>query len=66
VGAENILKFVNQLSQLDLRDQDDELVTPDKIVDHDKSFSIYFSDPYNHRLEVTTYKYKQVANKLGL
>jgi catechol 2,3-dioxygenase-like lactoylglutathione lyase family enzyme len=56
VGAGDFMEFINQVSLLGLRDQDGELVTPDMIVDHGKSFSIYFSDPYGHRLEVTTYE----------
>lgn len=34
------------------------------VVDHDLSFSVYFSDPYGHDLEVTTYDYEQVAAEL--
>lgn len=30
------------------------------VVDHDLSFSVYFTDPYGHRLEVTTYEYEYV------
>src|SRR5437867_1099033 len=34
-----------------------------EIVDHQKSWSIYFSDPYGHPLEVTTYDYDYVAGQ---
>jgi hypothetical protein len=30
-------------------------------VDHQKAFSIYFSDPYGHPLEITTYDYDEVC-----
>jgi hypothetical protein len=33
-------------------------------VDHDGSFSIYFCDPWGHRLEITTYDYHAVADRL--
>jgi catechol 2,3-dioxygenase-like lactoylglutathione lyase family enzyme len=33
----------------------------DAVVDHDKSYSVYFSDPWGHPLEVTTYDYDEVT-----
>jgi catechol 2,3-dioxygenase-like lactoylglutathione lyase family enzyme len=32
--------------------------------DHDKAWSLYFSDPWGHRLEVTTYDYAAAAQRL--
>ena len=34
-----------------------DLVTKDALVDHQQAYSIYFTDPYGHQLEVTTYEY---------
>lgn len=34
------------------------------IVDHRLSWSIYFDDPDGHRLEITTYDYEYVAERL--
>src|SRR5688572_28669346 len=34
-----------------------DLVTTDAVVDHQQAFSIYFTDPHGHQLEVTTYEY---------
>lgn len=34
------------------------------VVDHDRSFSVYFTDPDGHRLEVTTYEYEYVDENL--
>lgn len=31
-------------------------------IDHGRSYSLYFSDPYGHRLEITTYDYDVVAS----
>ena len=28
-------------------------------LDHEKAYSIYFSDPFGHRLELTTYAYEE-------
>jgi catechol 2,3-dioxygenase-like lactoylglutathione lyase family enzyme len=33
---------------------------PHEEADHTKSWSVYFSDPYGHLLEVTTYDYEYV------
>lgn len=34
-----------------------DLVTKDAVVDHQLSYSVYFTDPWGHQLEVTTYEY---------
>ncbi len=34
------------------------------IADHEKSISVYFSDPYGNLLEVTTYEHARVRNEL--
>ena len=34
-------------------------------VDHQKSYSVYFCDPYGNRYEVTTYDYIQVHQQLN-
>jgi hypothetical protein len=36
----------------------------DSVVDHDKAYSVYFSDPYGHRLEVTTYDHDGLRTAL--
>jgi hypothetical protein len=40
-------------------------VTAAAAVDHDQAFSIYFSDPFGHRLEVTTYDHAMVRGELA-
>jgi hypothetical protein len=30
-------------------------VGPDTVSDHGQAYSIYFNDPWGHRLEITTY-----------
>ena len=42
-----------------------ELVNTLKVSDHHKAYSVYFSDPYGNRYEVTTYDYEYVTNKLS-
>lgn len=38
-----------------------DLVTTDAVVDHQQAFSIYFTDPHGHQLEVTTYEYDDTS-----
>jgi catechol 2,3-dioxygenase-like lactoylglutathione lyase family enzyme len=38
-----------------------DLVTTDGVVDHQQAFSIYFTDPHGHQLEVTTYEYDEAS-----
>jgi catechol 2,3-dioxygenase-like lactoylglutathione lyase family enzyme len=39
-------------------------LTNGAVVDHDKSFSVYFPDPYGNLLEVTSYDYAGLASAL--
>ena len=58
--AEGFLTFLQELPEL-LSPQD---APEDPVVDHEKSYSIYFADPWGHLLEVTTYDYRQVTEAL--
>jgi hypothetical protein len=55
VAASGFVEFLKRLGDLQLRDHHERPVTIDSVVDHEKAYSIYFSDPYGHRLELTTY-----------
>ncbi len=65
VGATAFMRFVNSLADLDLVNHLGERVTSKSVVDHTAAFSIYFSDPYGHRLELTTYEYEQAKKELA-
>jgi hypothetical protein len=43
----------------------DQPVTRKSVVDHQKAYSIYFSDPYGHLLEMTTYEYAATTRALA-
>jgi catechol 2,3-dioxygenase-like lactoylglutathione lyase family enzyme len=58
VKAGDFMDFLRRLTDLQLRDHQGDPVTSDAVVDHHKAYSIYFSDPYGHELEVTTYEYE--------
>ena len=64
VGAEAFVEFLRLLSHLALIDHHNRTVTADLVADHDSAFSLYFNDPYGHRLELTTYDYKETKAAL--
>ena len=59
-GAE-WLAFVARLSELDVR----EASGGARVVDHTGAWSVYFTDPYGHHLEVTTYEAEVVRGHDG-
>lgn len=63
--AEGFLAFVDRLDDLDLRGTDGERVTADDVVDHELSYSIYFTDLDGNWLELTTNEHDAVATALG-
>jgi len=58
VDADGFLEFVTRLADRPLIDHQGRPVTVDSVADHEKAYSVYFSDPYGHRLELTTYDYE--------
>lgn len=64
VTGDGFLEFAETLDDLKLINKDGENVTTDHIVDHELSWSIYFIDPDQNRIEITTYDYDHVANTL--
>jgi catechol 2,3-dioxygenase-like lactoylglutathione lyase family enzyme len=64
VDAEGFLAFLRQLGEAKLRDDRDRLLTAGAVRDHQKAYSVYFCDPYGHRLEVTTYDYERTREAL--
>lgn len=64
VGAAGFESFVERLPALDLVDHRGQPVTADSVVDHAAALSIYFCDPFGHRLELTTYDYEQAKGIL--
>lgn len=58
VGGAAFVDFVGRLADMELIDSRGALVTAASVVDHKKAFSLYFCDPYGHRLELTTYEHE--------
>ncbi len=61
VAADGFAAFIERLPELMLVDAGGRAVTHESVVDHQQAFSIYFNDPWTHRLEVTTYDYDETA-----
>jgi catechol 2,3-dioxygenase len=55
------LAFVARLPELDLQ----EGARAARVVDHTGAWSVYFTDPYGHHLEVTTYEAEVVRRSRG-
>jgi len=64
VTGKKFLEFVALLADLNLHNARREQITKEHVRDHDKSFSIYFCDPYGHRLEITSYDYEIIEAEL--
>jgi len=65
VDGSGFLAFLRRLGELQLNDQKDRALTSNSVVDHEKAFSIYFTDPYGHHLEVTTYDHEETRAALN-
>ena len=64
VTGDGFIEFLQRLSGLELVDSRSRAVTLESVVDHDQAYSIYFSDPWTHQLEVTTYDYVHTSERL--
>ena len=65
VSAQRFDAFLRRLPELGLTDARQEPLTRKSVVDHQRSYSIYFADPYGHRLEITTYDYAEAKAALS-
>jgi catechol 2,3-dioxygenase-like lactoylglutathione lyase family enzyme len=64
VTASGFTEFLRRLPDLRLIDSRSRAVTHHLVVDHQQAYSIYFSDPWMHELEVTTYDYAYTSDRL--
>lgn len=64
VEGTDFLEFLNRLDGHPLYNSKGEQLKAADVIDHGKSYSIYFNDPWGHPYEVTTYDYAFVQAKL--
>ena len=65
VLSENFLHFLAAIDSLQLRDRDGKIVDQQSLSDHELAFSIYFCDPWQNEIEITTYEYESVRATLA-
>jgi catechol 2,3-dioxygenase-like lactoylglutathione lyase family enzyme len=63
--ADRFCAFLDRLDTLELTDRDGEAVTAADAVDHQLSYSVYFTDPDGNWLELTTNDHAAVAERLA-
>jgi catechol 2,3-dioxygenase-like lactoylglutathione lyase family enzyme len=64
VRAADFCRFLDLLPALNLTTHEGLVVTADQVKDHSGAYSLYFCDPYGHRLELTTYDYAETSERL--
>lgn len=65
LDAASFVAFLDRLPTLELLNHRGQRVTANLVSDHTAAWSLYFNDPFGHRLELTTYEYDQVKTALG-
>lgn len=63
-NGEGFLIFLELLATNEVFDQNGVKVTANDVEDHEKSYSIYFNDPDGNPIELTTYDYDYVRERL--
>jgi catechol 2,3-dioxygenase-like lactoylglutathione lyase family enzyme len=64
IGGEGFMAFLSALPELDLADGDGRVIGTGDVVDHELAWSVYFRDPDGNRIEVTSYDYDYVSQRL--
>jgi catechol 2,3-dioxygenase-like lactoylglutathione lyase family enzyme len=64
VDGPGFIQFLNRLQEQPVFDHSGQSTNKLEIIDHDKSYSAYFCDPYGNRYEVTTYDYNYISQQL--
>ena len=65
VDGAGFLRFLEHVKSAPVYGEDGEEVRSLAPRDHGQAFSVYFCDPWGHRLEVTTYEAAYVRERLG-
>ena len=65
VDAQGFVAFLRTLDDVAVTDHQGRRVTARSVVDHNRAYSIYFCDPYGHRLEITTYEYESTRTAIA-
>lgn len=60
----DFLKFLDRLKETEISRDDGVRLTRADVVDHDLAWSIYFTDPWDNRFEITSYDYAAIKTAL--
>jgi len=63
--ARGFREFLRRAGELGLADAKGNGLGAGSTADHEKAFSVYFTDPHGYRLEVTCYDYEALGTILG-
>ena len=58
------LSFLKKLNTHTVFNESNGRISSRNVVDPGKAFSIYFTDPYGNRFEITTYDHEQISNEI--
>ena len=65
VDGSGFFDFLDHIEHVPVYGNEGQRVLRKDVVDHDKSWSIYFCDPFGNRYEVTSYDYEQIRSELS-
>ena len=65
VDGASFLKFVEGSGRAPVYDDEGRETASGRFMDHEKTYSVYFCDPWGNRYELTTYDRDEVAARLG-
>ena len=57
VSAQNFQRLVNRLETHPIYDESGKVLSKNSVMNHGIAYSLYFCDPYGHKLEISTYDY---------
>lgn len=63
VDGITFVEFLDRVEKLDLRDETGSRLETLRVIDHQEAVSVYFQDPWGHRLELTTYEPERVTSR---
>lgn len=61
VSAQNFQRFVNRLETHPVYDESGKALSKNSVMNHGIAYSLYFCDPYGHKLEISTYDYDKYS-----
>jgi catechol 2,3-dioxygenase-like lactoylglutathione lyase family enzyme len=65
VDGPGFIQFLDRLPEQPVFDHSGQSTHKLEVIDHDKSYSVYFCDPYGNRYEVTSYDYSYITQQLA-